>query len=62
MQISQYEWNEMNKKIADIEEGLQSQRDLFLTHLDAHEKENRELLKIIANIKTEIYRGIEQIS
>ena len=61
MWISEKKWSEMNKKIADLEEGLQSQRDLFLMHLDAHEKENRELLKIIANIKTEIYKGLEQI-
>lgn len=58
MQISQYEWDEINKKIACLEQKFKIQYGIFIDHLKTHDKENENLLEIIKNIKIEIINAI----
>lgn len=61
MWISRKKINSLEKSIADLEKEVRDQQNAFLEHLNNHEEENRELRKILENMKKGIYRGIEQI-
>mgnify|MGYP001623132063 CR=1 FL=1 len=51
MQISQYEWDEINKKIACLEQKFKIQYGIFIDHLKAHDKDIK--IEIINAISTE---------
>lgn len=60
MWVSKKEWNNLQKRIADLELENQSQRNALIKHLDDHIQENEELREILGNIKKELYSGTEQ--
>lgn len=60
MWISRKKWNEMQNKIADLEEQVQSQQKILIKHMDDHERENKELINILQGVKNEIYKGMQQ--
>lgn len=60
MWVSKKEWNSLQKKITDLENETQSQRDALIKHLNDHTQENEELCEILENIKKELYSGTEQ--
>lgn len=51
---------ELQKKIAGLEKTVQNQQRVIQMHLEHHEQENKELKKIIKNIKEELYKGVAQ--
>lgn len=62
MEVSKNKWNEMEKRLADLEGRVQGQQKIILLHIDAHRKENEELNRILSNIKAEVYKAVEQTS
>lgn len=61
MWISNRKWKSIEKRIADLEQNVQSQQNTLDKHLDNHKQENEELRKTFEKIKEEIYKGIAQI-
>lgn len=62
MWISKKRWQLLEKKIADLEVQVQSQREIMMVHMNDHENENNELKDILESVKKEIYRGVQQMS
>lgn len=56
MWISRKKWNEMQNKIADLEEQVQSQQKIMKSHMNEHEKSVEELKEIVLDIKNHIGR------
>lgn len=61
MWISKRKWKSIEKRVADLEQNVQSQQNTLVKHLDNHKQENEELRKTFEKIKEEIYKGIAQI-
>lgn len=62
MWVSSKKWKALEKRIADLELDNQSQRNALRMHLEDHRQENNDFHKVLANIKEELYKGIQQIS
>lgn len=60
MWISSKEWKALEKRIADLEREVQSQRHALTKHLSDHEQENKDLHNILTNVKKEFYRRTAQ--
>lgn len=56
------EWKKTENKIAALESLCQGQQEALLKHIKDHEQENKELKKILMQVKEEIYKGVAQIS
>lgn len=61
MWISKRKLEAIEKRVADLEQKVQSQQNTLVNHLSNHKQENDELRKIFADIKEEIYKGTAQI-
>lgn len=65
MWISSKKWNDMNKKIAELERKARIQQEALTKHLSDSEQENLELKGILSELRIIIdmaQSGIEQTS
>ena len=57
--VSKKEWDELNRRIADLEAKIHDQQNLLLLHIQDHEESVTELKQIFNEIK-ECHNGVQQ--
>ena len=61
MWISKQKWEVLQKRIADLEQGVQSQQKAVLHHLNTHVDEAKQLKIALNDTETNLMKGIEAI-
>lgn len=61
MWVSKKKWNELNKKVADLETTIQDQQGFLVKHIKNHEKENKDFRKAISEVKESLNTDLTKL-